>query len=111
MTTIQTDQAVPATPKTEAWLIERYDANDKLVRSVVLAPLTDDVFLDESSEAIALCRVEDAAPQQAVAASSEPVKLTDWDRISKAAATACNEYGQWMPERWIQLFVAAYNKE
>lgn len=37
--------------------------------------------------------------------------LIDWDRISKAAKQACNEYGQWMPERWLQLFVNAYNRK
>lgn len=57
-------------PKIEAWLIERYDANNKLRRRVVLAPLTDDSYLDESAEAIALCRVKDAAPQPVAASPS-----------------------------------------
>jgi hypothetical protein len=36
-------------------------------------------------------------------------KLNDWGRISKAAQTANMQYGQWMPERWLQLFVKAFN--
>jgi hypothetical protein len=35
--------------------------------------------------------------------------LSDWNRISKAAQAANQQYGQWMPERWLQLFVKAYN--
>lgn len=53
-----------------------------------------------------------AAPSQPVAAQSKALTddLVDWDRISEAAKQACNEYGQWMPERWLQLFVNAYNR-
>jgi len=35
--------------------------------------------------------------------------LSDWSRISRAAQAANQQYGQWMPERWLQLFVKAYN--
>jgi len=45
-----------------------------------------------------------AAPQK------EPVAL-DFEKVNEAAQSANKQFGQWMPERWIQLFVAAYNKE
>lgn len=73
--------AVQSAPKTEAWLIESYDANDKLETRVVLAPLTDDVFLDESSEAIALCRLEDVLPTQAIAQTAPAVAGEAIDRV------------------------------
>jgi len=43
-----------------AWLIDSYDSKDKLHQTVELSPLTDDVGMDESSEAWALCTVENA---------------------------------------------------
>ena len=36
-------------------------------------------------------------------------KIEDWDLINEAALKANNEYGQWMPERWLQRFVHHYN--
>ncbi len=32
----------------------------------------------------------------------------DRDRATKAAAEANTAYGQWMPERWLHLFLDAY---
>ncbi|OEZ91527.1 hypothetical protein [Duganella phyllosphaerae] len=32
-----------------------------------------------------------------------------WDAVNSAANTANNNFGQWMPERWLQEFVKAYN--
>lgn len=42
-------------------------------------------------------------------AQAEPAVL-DFEKVSKAAQQANQQYGQWMPERWLQLFVAAYDK-
>lgn len=36
-------------------------------------------------------------------------KLTDWGKISNAANEANQNFGQWMPQQWLQLFVKAYN--
>ena len=36
-------------------------------------------------------------------------KIEDWDLVNAAALKANNEYGQWMPERWLQRFVHHYN--
>jgi len=33
----------------------------------------------------------------------------DWDAVNSAANTANYNFGQWMPERWLQEFVKAYN--
>lgn len=33
----------------------------------------------------------------------------EWDAVNSAANTANNNFGQWMPERWLQEFVKAYN--
>jgi hypothetical protein len=42
-----------------------------------------------------------------------PVTLQklSWDEVSQAATAANQAYGQFMPERWVQYFVKAYNKE
>lgn len=88
-----------------------------------------DVIERERKDNDALCtllaRARSAAPSQPVAdhigdanemmpatvqAKALTDDLVDWDRISEAAKQACNEYGQWMPERWLQLFVNAYNR-
>jgi len=37
--------------------------------------------------------------------------MLDWSKVSAAAQKANREFGQWMPERWVQIFVNAYNKE
>ncbi len=67
-------EPVTAGLDTVAWLIEDYDRNDKLRKRVVLSPLTD--HLDESAEAIPLCKIEDAkailaAPPAPVSAESD----------------------------------------
>ena len=49
-------------------------------------------------------KAESAAP-----APASPAALTDWKRISAAANAANQQYGQWMPERWLQMFVKSYN--
>lgn len=36
-------------------------------------------------------------------------ELSDWDRINEAANRANNAFGQWMPERWLQMFVGFFN--
>lgn len=41
-------------------------------------------------------------------AQSEVVGL-DWSLVNAAATQANSQYGQFMPERWLQMFVAAYN--
>jgi len=46
-----------------------------------------------------------------IRSGAAPEALGDWNRISAAAAKANDAYGQWMPERWLQLFVGAYNNE
>jgi hypothetical protein len=47
--------------------------------------------------------------------SSTPAPVTqvvgvkiDRERAAKAAVEANNAYGQWMPERWLHLFLDAY---
>lgn len=71
-----TEMVVEAKPvaadlETVAWLIEGYDRNDKLHKRVVLSPLTD--HLDESAEAIPLCKIEDAKAMLA-AAPQQPIR-------------------------------------
>ncbi|PUA19623.1 hypothetical protein [Glaciimonas sp. PCH181] len=41
---------------------------------------------------------------------AQPVLALDWFQVNLSAQSANAEYGQWMPERWVQLFVTAYNK-
>lgn len=54
--------------------------------------------------------VENFVAQQREAGRREESKIT-WPEVSAAAQIANQQFGQWMPERWVQLFVAAYNKE
>lgn len=72
---------VAADLATVAWLIEDYGRNDKLRKRVVLSPLTD--HLDESAEAMPLCKIEDAkamldaAPQQPTPAARDVLAERD----------------------------------
>lgn len=58
-----------------------------------------------AADAISIPFVPMATPELA---AQQATKLT-WPEVSAAANAANQSFGQWMPERWVQAFVTAYN--
>lgn len=66
-----------------------------------------DHAFDSEEGAILAWNHRAALPQEGAAGVAEPVAWNR-DRVCRAAEAANAKFGQWMPQRWIDLFMRAY---